>query len=131
MASLSTTSGGGAHGHIGLIMTPALNLTLTATPFIIPLDPGILPQFPARTTTTEREQIIRQHKEDCRIFDNNTSMDDALKGQSIDTIEDTYRCEVRHKYTGYLGISNRDLLDHLIDRCAKSQPLISKLTRVP
>ena len=46
-ASLSTTSGGGTHGHIGLIMTPALYLTLTITPFVSPPDPGILPQFSA------------------------------------------------------------------------------------
>ena len=97
-------------------MTPAvIYLTLTATPVIIPIDPGILPQFPARTTTTKREQIIRQHKEDRCIFDNKTNMDDALKGQIIDTIEDTYLCEVRNKYTGYLGITTRDILDHLID----------------
>ena len=38
-ASLSTTSGGGAHGHIGLIITPALNLTLTAAPYVVPIDP--------------------------------------------------------------------------------------------
>ena len=62
------------------------------------------------TTTENREQIIRQHKEDRRIFDNNTNMDDALKGQIIDTIEDsTYLYEVRNKYTTrYLGITTRD-----------------------
>ena len=46
VASLPTTSGGGAHGHIGLIMTPALYLTLTAAPYVVPLDPGILPTIP-------------------------------------------------------------------------------------
>ena len=46
-------------------------------------------------------------------------MDDALKGQIIDATEDPYLCEIRNKYTGYLGISTRDLLDHLIDRYGK------------
>jgi hypothetical protein len=32
--SLATTTSGGAHGHIGLIMTPALYSTLTNTPCI-------------------------------------------------------------------------------------------------
>jgi len=118
-ASLSTTSGGGAHGHIGLIMTPALYLTLTATPFVSPPDPGILPIFPHRATTERREEILHQHKENRRTFDNNTNMDDALKGQIIDAIDDPYLCEVRNKYTGYLGVSTRDLLDHLIDRYGK------------
>ena len=46
-------------------------------------------------------------------------MDDALKTQIIDTVEDTYLCEMRHKYTGYLGVKTRDLLDHLLDRYGK------------
>jgi hypothetical protein len=32
-ASLATTLGGGAHGHIVTIMTPPLYATLTATPY--------------------------------------------------------------------------------------------------
>ena len=90
-ASLSTTSGGGAHGHIGLIMTPALYLILTTTPYLVPLDPGILPStIPNRTSTENRGQITRQRKEVHRIFGNNTNMGSTLKGQIIDTIEDTY-----------------------------------------
>ena len=49
-------------------MTPALYLILTATPYVVPLDPGILPStIPNRTSTKNGKQIIRQHKEDCRI----------------------------------------------------------------
>ena len=46
-------------------------------------------------------------------------MDDALKGQIIDIIEDTYLCELCNKCTGYLGVTTRDLLDHLIDGYGK------------
>ena len=46
-------------------------------------------------------------------------MDDALKAQLIDSADDTYLCEVRNKYTGYLGITTRDLIDHLLDRYGK------------
>ena len=49
-------------------------------------------------------------------------MDDALKAQLIDSVDDTYLCEVRNKYTGYLGINNRDLIDHLLDRYGKITP---------
>ena len=84
--SLSTTSGGDTHGHIRLIMTPALYQTLTTAPYVVPLDPGILPQIPNRLSTQKREQIIQQHKEDRRIFHNNTNMDGTLNGQNIDTI---------------------------------------------
>ena len=121
-ASLSTTSGGGAHGHIGLIMTAALYATLTATPYVVPVDPGVIANIPPNSTGAAREQLRTEHKEARRIYDNTTNMDDALKGQVIDTIDDAYLCEMRNKYTGYLGVTTRDLLDHLIDRYGKITP---------
>ncbi len=45
-ASLATTLGGGVHGHIGIIMGQALYATLMATPYIAPIDPGVLPNIP-------------------------------------------------------------------------------------
>ena len=100
-------------------MTPVLYLTLTVAPYVVPIDPIILPTIPNWSWTGIREQIIRQHKEDRRIYDTTTNMDDALKGQIIDTIKDTHLCELRNKYTGYLGVATRDLLHHLIDRYGK------------
>ena len=49
-------------------------------------------------------------------------MEDALKTQVIDTVNDTYLCELRNKYTGYMGVSTRDLFDHLLDRYGKITP---------
>ena len=45
----------------------------------------------------------------------------SQQGQVIlDTIEDTYiLCELHNKYNQYLGVTTRDLLDHLIDRYGK------------
>jgi hypothetical protein len=45
-----------------------------------------------------------QHKESRRIFDNNQSVDDALKAQIIDTINHTYLCRLQNKYTGYFTL---------------------------
>jgi hypothetical protein len=49
-------------------------------------------------------------------------MDGALKTQVINTIQDTYLSEMRNKYTGYLGVTTHDLLDHLLDRYGKITP---------
>jgi hypothetical protein len=62
-ASLTTTLGGGGHGHIGIIMTPPLYATLTANPYITTVDPGILLNIPAAATTPARELIHTQAKE--------------------------------------------------------------------
>ena len=42
-ASLPTTLGGGQHGHICIIMTPQLYITLENTPYGSPPNPGITP----------------------------------------------------------------------------------------
>ena len=118
-ASLPTTLGGGQHGHIGLVMSNILYATISAVPYSNPIDPGPEPLFPNNASTATKENRRTQHKEQRRIYTNHTDMDDALKGQIIDTVHETYLCEMRNKYTGYLGISTRDLLDHLLDRYGK------------
>ena len=42
-------------------------------------------------------------------------MDDALKTQLLDAVEDPYVSELRNWYTGYMGVTTRNLLDHLMD----------------
>jgi len=121
-ASLPTTLGGGQHGHVGLIMTPILYATLSQVPYTNPADPGTTPNHPNNPTSALRETQRLHHQEERRIYENHQNMDDALKAQVIDTINDTYLCELRNKYTGYLGISTRDLFDHLLDRYGKITP---------
>jgi hypothetical protein len=122
-ASLPTSLGGGQHGHIGLIMTPLLYTTLSPTPYTAPNDPGTSPPvLPNNASVGRRETTRLDHKEALRIFQNNNTMDDVLKTQIIDSIHDPYICEMRNKYTGYLGVTTRDLIDHLLDRYGKITP---------
>ena len=44
-ATLSTTTGGGMHGYIGLIMKLVLYRTLSDTPYVIPVDSGPIPIY--------------------------------------------------------------------------------------
>ena len=62
------------------------------------------------------------HEEARCIYDNHTNLDDALKAQLIDSVDNTYLCLVRNKYTSYLGITTRDLIEHLLDRYGKITP---------
>ena len=49
-------------------------------------------------------------------------MENALKSIIIDAVDEVYIGKLRNKYTAYLGITARDLLDHLIDRYGKITP---------
>jgi hypothetical protein len=121
-ASPATTLGGEAHGHIGNIMTPPLCAALTATAYKIPMDPGTLTIISAGAAKAVQEQLCREHHEEGRVFDNHHKMDNALKAQVINTIQETYLCEIRNKYTGYFGVTSRDLLNHLLDRYGNLTP---------
>ena len=46
-------------------------------------------------------------------------MDEALKQQTIETIEDTYIKELRNKYTGFMKVKTIDLGYHLMEKYRK------------
>jgi hypothetical protein len=66
-----------------------------------------------------REQIRIEHKEAQRTHNSHVNVDNALKGQVIDTINNTCICEMHNKHAGHLGITTRNLLDHLLERHRK------------
>ena len=120
--SLLTTLGRGKYGHIGIIMTPQLYTTLENTPYKSPPDPGITPTHATGASVVIRQTDFLKHKEERIIYENHHTMEDALKTIIIDAVDEVYIGELRNKYTGYLGITSRDLLDHLLDRYGKITP---------
>eukprot|EP00957_Ditylum_brightwellii_P163033 12414736-Ditylum_brightwellii.AAC.1 len=49
-------------------------------------------------------------------------MDDVLKKQVQEAVDDVYTHQLRHKYSVYLSITTRDVLDHLMDRYGQIKP---------
>ena len=121
-ASLLTTLVGGQHGHIVIIMTLHLYTNLANTPYDSPPDPGITPTHAIGALAEICQTNFLVHKEEQRIFDNHQTMEDAIKSIIIDAVDEVYIGELSNKYTGYLGITSRDLLDHLIDCYGKITP---------
>eukprot|EP00957_Ditylum_brightwellii_P002366 181241-Ditylum_brightwellii.AAC.1 len=46
-------------------------------------------------------------------------MQELLKAQIQEAVDDVYIRQLTNKYTGYLGVSICDLLDHLLDQYGK------------
>ena len=89
-ASLPTTLGGGQNGHIGLIMTHLIFATLAPnTDYTAPIDPGLLPPMTSNLAVVTRKMRKTAHEEARLIYDNHTNMDDALKAQLINSVENT------------------------------------------
>ena len=115
-ASLPTTLGGGQHVHLGIIMTPQLYTTLVSTPYKSPPDPVITPTHATGALAAIQQTYFLEHKEERRIYENHHTMEDTLKSIIIDAVDEVIIGKLRNKYTGYLGITARYLLDHLFDR---------------
>ena len=66
--SVQTPLGGGHHGYLSLLLSPAQYTTIAPTmPFQYPVHPGIL-NLPAYQLPYVTQQIISQHHESIRLF---------------------------------------------------------------
>ena len=56
-ANIPTTLGGGAHGHVGIIMKATLYVNLSPTAYIAPIEPPLTPVVPPTATNAARQQL--------------------------------------------------------------------------
>ena len=56
------------------------------------------------STVARRQQANETCVESQRIFENSETMEEALKHQIIETIEDTYILELCNRYTWFVGV---------------------------
>ena len=58
-------------------------------------------------------EIVRQHKEELRVYRQVENTELALKSQLIDTFDDTYFRGLRRRHTGFCGITYLQMIAHL------------------
>ena len=97
-------------------MKETLYSTLSDTAYTVPEDPGPVPLFGANITQAQRQFYRDEHLEKQKVYHDHMNMDAALKAQVIEAVEDIYLCEKRNKFTGYLGVTTKYLLGHLMER---------------
>ena len=122
-ASIPTTLGGGTHGYLGLILSPAAYATIAATQFIEPGYPGQHPNVPAGTNAANISTIVRRHTEDLRQWREFKNVNTALKNQLLSAIDDIYIRALKHRHVGYMNQSIRAILQHLFDNYSNITPL--------
>ena len=75
--------------------------------------------IPLNATISLQEKLQLQHDKGWRIYKTMGTMNEALKNQVINSVEDTYLKGLKKKYTGFLVVTCRNLLEHLVDRYGK------------
>ena len=111
-ASIPSELGGGGHGLLGLTLSPTTYFQLTGNHFVKPANPGTIPLNVIGTAAAMAE-IVRQHKEDLRVYRLVENTELALKSQLIDTFDETYFRGLRNRHTGFFGITYLDMIAHL------------------
>ena len=76
-ASVTSDLGGGANGHLGLIISPLDYSTVNATAYIRPVHPGFL-VIPAGTTKHESKRLQDEHRQDILNFRETVNVEKAM-----------------------------------------------------
>ena len=122
-ASIPAISGGGNHGYLGLILSPAAYITITATQFVEPIYPGQHPNVPAGTSTANTTTLVRRHTEDLRQWREFKNVNTMLKNQLLTPIDNIYVRALKVRHVGYMNQSIRTILQHLFDNYGNITPL--------
>jgi hypothetical protein len=77
--SITSMSGGGAHGHLDIIMTQVEYAAISTYLWVEPYNPNAIPIIPPGTTVVDAAQIARIHAECHRFYMNRINVDHALK----------------------------------------------------
>jgi hypothetical protein len=78
-SSVGSQLGGGNHGHLGAVLTPVEYATVSATPFVIPVNPGPMPAVIAGATQAARDDTLRAYKESLANFHQFNNVTNALR----------------------------------------------------
>jgi hypothetical protein len=118
LANICMTLGGGNYGHVGIIMEPTEYITMSGgINFAAPLNPGFYPATLATNVATgtrakaeaEHKKLINQHK----TF---KGVHLGTEDQILEAVENKYLIEIEHETLGFLNKTQRQMLEHLLDR---------------
>eukprot|EP00957_Ditylum_brightwellii_P178510 13598145-Ditylum_brightwellii.AAC.1 len=98
--AILTGLGGGQHGHIGLVMDPALYTTLSAMEYQAPNLPNRTP--PGTLTVVEKEEAKKIYLKAKEEYDDHNTMQELLKAQLQEAVDDVYIRQLKSKYNRYL-----------------------------
>ena len=112
-ASVYSALGGGAHGHLGVIMNAVQYNTLVGANYIAPLNPGGTPVIPAGSTGPQIQRIQAQFRNETELYKLHTNVDGAMKQQIITAVPRMYIKALADPVLGFTNVTARQLLAHL------------------
>jgi hypothetical protein len=108
-ASTFSGLGDGAHGLLALTVSDTVYSTLSAIPFIRPVNPGSQPVIPNNSTGNQTAAIKRNHTKAHQIWKEYLT---NLKQQILAAVNKTYYRTLRNCITGFANVTTRQLIVH-------------------
>jgi hypothetical protein len=122
-AASVTSQRGVPHGHLGQIMTPETYLTVTATPYNNPPNPGPLPPRPAAVFPPKWEDTKAAHKRASDEYNTSNNFDKEIKQQIVRAIKDPiFLKPIENHITGFSRVTARTMLQCLFNAYGNITP---------
>jgi len=113
-ASVSSRRGGGAHGHLGMILdTPQYLAISNNIPWVTPTHPGDAPNLVLATTAVQREQITRLFDSDLVAFELYSRTSNALKQQLLLSVNSSFLRALEDPTFGFMATTPLAMIQHL------------------
>eukprot|EP00804_Cyclotella_cryptica_P000162 CCRYP_017462-RA/>CCRYP_017462-RA protein AED:0.81 eAED:0.81 QI:0/0/0/0.5/1/1/2/0/589 len=117
-AAVKTTSWGGRHGHLALVLNDAEYQTVTNVPTLTTTRLVLPPIVPANlannTTLTHRTCIMADHNLECQEFWKQESVDAIIVDKIVrEAVDAAYVEELDDDYIGYRAQTIKTILEHL------------------
>ena len=118
--SVASTRGGGASGHLALVITAAKYLAETGVAFNPPVHPGDPPVHPAAGITgpqiTAADRLYDYRLKEFLTF---RAVETALKSQLWDAVDERHYRTLRQGVNGYSNVPVLTIINHLLDKKGK------------
>jgi hypothetical protein len=94
-------AGGGAQGHLGIIITQVEYDAISATYWVETFNPGAIPIIPPGTNAVDAAQIACMYDEFLRIYTNRINVDQALKRIMLEAYDNMYTSQLEEYLLHY------------------------------
>ena len=119
--SVTTDLGGGANGHLGLVLTPTEYGNVSAIPYVRPAHPGTL-VIPPGSTQHEANRLRDDFKEAVRLYREITQVEKALIKQLGQAMPSDYLKSFRNIHTNTITTPLPTILSHLFTTYGAIEP---------
>jgi hypothetical protein len=110
--SIPSMAGGGAHGHLGIIISQVEYAAVSTSPWVEPFNPNDIPIIPPGTNAVDASQLASMHADCRRIYTNRINVAQSLKKLILEAYDNMYTSQLEDYLLQYANRSALEILMH-------------------